>query len=81
MDARLVNQLGYDFPLPDGGKLTDETYRTAIIKQYAKLTNDTTVIDIAGGIGYEARALALKGVRRAVMVEGKGRILNHAREI
>jgi SAM-dependent methyltransferase len=54
----------------DGVERSDHTHRTALIELYTSVA-DRTFLDVGAADGYESRALALRGARRTVAVEGK----------
>ena len=56
----------------DGAKTTDTTYRTAIIEHYTTILG-RSFIDLGAADAYEARAMAHRGARLALAVEGKDR--------
>jgi hypothetical protein len=54
----------------DGHEVTDTTYRTKIIEHYTPVAGKT-FIDIGAFEGYEARAMAYRGAKLALAIEGK----------
>jgi 2-polyprenyl-3-methyl-5-hydroxy-6-metoxy-1,4-benzoquinol methylase len=61
----------------DGEERVDHTLRTAIVEHFARIRG-ASVLDLGAADGYESRALAMRGARRAVAVEGKQSMFDDA---
>ncbi len=63
----------------NGKETTETTYRTPIIEYYTDIKGKT-FIDIGAADGYESRAVALRGAKHVLSVEGKEALIKSAFE-
>jgi len=63
----------------DGKTVTDTTHRTPIVEYYAPI-KDRTFIDLGAGDGHESRAIAHRGAKLALAIEGKDKIFKMAKD-